>query len=141
VWKVPADGGRAVQVTRQGGFAAFESPDGRTLYYTKGLAVQGLWRVPTSGGDETPVMEFPKPGYWGYWALAGNGVYFVNSDVRPFALEFLDLATARVVRVAVLAKPPVAWESGLALSPDERSLLYLQVDQVNSDIALVENFK
>jgi Tol biopolymer transport system component/DNA-binding winged helix-turn-helix (wHTH) protein len=141
VWKVPADGGRAVQVTRQGGFAAFESSDGRTLYYTKGLTVGGLWRVPTSGGDETPVMEFPKPGYWGYWALAANGVYFVNSDLRPFALEFLEFATGRVAHVAALVKPPVTWESGLALSPDERSLLYLQVDQMNSDIALVENFK
>jgi Tol biopolymer transport system component/DNA-binding winged helix-turn-helix (wHTH) protein len=141
VWKVPAAGGRAVQVTRQGGFAAFESPDGRTLYYTKGLTVEGLWRVPTSGGDETSVMEYPKPGYWGYWALGAKGVYFVNSDVRPFALAFLDLATGRVVPIAALARPPVAWESGLALSQDERSLLYLQVDQVNSDIALVENFK
>jgi Tol biopolymer transport system component/DNA-binding winged helix-turn-helix (wHTH) protein len=141
VWKVPVDGGRAVQVTKQGGFAAFESQDGRTLYYTKGLNVAGLWRVPTSGGDEAPVMEFPKAGYWGYWALAERGVYFVDTDARPFALEFLDLSTGRVVHVASLAKPPVAWESGLALSPDERSLLYLQVDQVNSDIALVENFK
>jgi hypothetical protein len=141
VWKVPADGGRAVQVTKQGGFAAFESRDGRTLYYTKGLTVEGLWRVPTSGGDETPVVDFPKVGYWGYWALARNGAYFVNTDVRPYALEFVDFGTRRVVRIATLPKPPVAWESGLALSPDERSLLYLQVDQVNSDIALVENFK
>ena len=29
VWKVPADGGPAIQVTRNGGFAAFESPDGK----------------------------------------------------------------------------------------------------------------
>src|SRR5262249_38633714 len=29
VWKVPAEGGKAVQVTRKGGLVAFESPDGR----------------------------------------------------------------------------------------------------------------
>ena len=41
VWKMPSTGGPAVQVTRQGGFAAFESPDGRFLYYAKGLTVPG----------------------------------------------------------------------------------------------------
>jgi Tol biopolymer transport system component/serine/threonine protein kinase len=35
VWKVPAGGGEAVRVTRKGGFAAFESPDGQWVYYTK----------------------------------------------------------------------------------------------------------
>jgi hypothetical protein len=32
-------------------------------------------------------------------------------------------------------------DAGLALSPDERALLYVQEDQVNSDIVLVENFR
>ncbi len=31
VWKMPSTGGPAVQVTHQGGFAAFEPPDGRFL--------------------------------------------------------------------------------------------------------------
>ena len=31
VWKVPAAGGQAVQITKRGGFAAFESQDGKTL--------------------------------------------------------------------------------------------------------------
>ena len=35
VWKMPADGGEAVRVTRKGGFVAFESPDGQWVYYTK----------------------------------------------------------------------------------------------------------
>ena len=36
VWKMPSTGGRALQVTHHGGFAAFESPDGKFLYYAKG---------------------------------------------------------------------------------------------------------
>ena len=35
VWKAPADGGDAVQVTKNGGWVAFESADGASLYYTK----------------------------------------------------------------------------------------------------------
>ena len=35
VWKMPSTGEPAPQVTRHGGFAALESPDGRFLYYAK----------------------------------------------------------------------------------------------------------
>ena len=49
VWKMPSSGEPAVQVTRNGGFAALESPDGKFLYYAKGLTVPGLWRIPTDG--------------------------------------------------------------------------------------------
>src|SRR5262245_1849997 len=34
VWKTPAEGGESVQVTKAGGFAAFESPDGKDVYYS-----------------------------------------------------------------------------------------------------------
>ncbi len=141
VWKVPVDGGEAVQVTKHGGFAAFESRDGRSVYYAKGLTVRGLWRVSVNGGDEALVLDFPDVGYWGYWAVAEKGIYFVNTDARPYALEFFDSATRRVAHVASLAKPPIVWDSGLALSPDGRAILYMQEDQGSSDIVLVENFQ
>ena len=35
IWKIPASGGDAVQVTHNGGYVAFESPDGAYLYYTQ----------------------------------------------------------------------------------------------------------
>ena len=44
VWRVRADGSVEEQVTSDGGFAAFESPDGRYLYYAKGRGAPGLWR-------------------------------------------------------------------------------------------------
>jgi Tol biopolymer transport system component len=40
VWKVPAEGGAPVQVTRNGGCVAFESPDGKSVYYTKDRTVE-----------------------------------------------------------------------------------------------------
>ena len=39
VWKAPAGGGEAIQVTHSHGGAAFESVDGKTLYF--------FWRTPT----------------------------------------------------------------------------------------------
>jgi eukaryotic-like serine/threonine-protein kinase len=141
VWKTRANGGTPVQVTRHGGFAAFESPDGRSVYYAKGQNVGGLWSVPADGGDETRVMDFPEAGYWGYWALSEKGVYFVNTSATPHAISFLDLATRRVTEIAALARPVVAlYSPGLAVSPDGRRILYVQEEHLDSDLMLVEKF-
>jgi len=43
------------------GYGAFESPDGKFLYYTKYPAVPGIWRRPTSGGEETQVLGGLEP--------------------------------------------------------------------------------
>jgi Tol biopolymer transport system component len=139
VWKTRAAGGPPVQVTRHGGFAAFESRDGRTVYYAKGPDGGGLWRVPANGGEEKQVLDFPLAGYWGYWALGRNGIYFVDTSAKPQALNIFDPATRRVTRIATLERNVTAYESGLAVSEDGRRFLIVQDDQVNSDIVVVEN--
>ena len=53
IWKAPAAGGAAQQVTQQGGFAGRESNDGKYIYYAKGRTVAGLWRVPVGGGAKS----------------------------------------------------------------------------------------
>ena len=86
-------------------------------------------------------MELPEAGYWGYWALSDEGVYFVNTSATPHVISFLDLGTRHITRIAALARPAVAlYAPGLAVSPDGRKILYVQEDQLNSDLALVENF-
>jgi Tol biopolymer transport system component len=50
VWKAPVGGGEAVQVTRKGGLVAFESLDGKWLYYIKTHDFTGLWKAPRDGG-------------------------------------------------------------------------------------------
>ncbi len=141
VWKAPAEGGPAVQVTQNGGFAAFESPDGRFVYYAK-FTEPGIWRVPVEGGEETLVLDLLQPGFWGYWAVVEEGIYFLNAEAKPRpAIEFYRFATRRAMRVFVPEKDPVYGAPGLALSPDGRWILYLQRDQTQSDIMLVENFR
>ncbi len=142
VWKVPAAGGQAVQVTKRGGFAAFESHDGKSLYYAKGMNLTGLWNVAVNGGEEAPVLDFPKASFWGYWALVETGIYFVNTETMPQpAVQFLSFAGRRVVHIATLDRKPVPLVSGIAVSPDGRQILYTQEDHRSSDIMLVENFR
>ena len=136
-WKIPVDGGEAIQVTWGGGFAPLESPDGRFIYYTKDLFNTSVWRLPVEGGQATKVLE----GLSNYLNLAivDEGIYFVPQQVAPLAssIEFLDFATNHTKRIASFGK---FLTNGLALSPDGRWILYAQDELGVSELRLVENF-
>ncbi len=94
IWKMPASGGAAVQVTRRGGFEAFEAPDGN-LIYSKGRGADGLWTVPANGGEERPIPELARAGYWRSWAMTKDGLYFVAHEgaAPPRPIKFFSFAT------------------------------------------------
>jgi Tol biopolymer transport system component len=140
VWKMPSTGGPAAQMTRHGGFAAFESPDGRFLYYAKGLTAPGLWRIPTNGGEEIELISSLEAGYWGYWVVVENGIYYLDTTAKP-GIAFFDITTHHITRVFDLENRPAREAPGLAVSPDKETILYTQLDALNSDIILVENFR
>ncbi|MGH9959784.1 MAG: winged helix-turn-helix domain-containing protein, partial [Pyrinomonadaceae bacterium] len=141
VWKVPVEGGEAVQLTKNGGFRTYESPDGKFMYYSK-LDASGLWRIPVEGGEESPILDQLQKGYWQAWSVVDRGIYFINPAPKPPAtIEFFSFATRRVTRIASLEKESFKWGSTLAISPDGRWVLYTQLDQSGSDIMLVENFR
>jgi Tol biopolymer transport system component len=141
VWKVPVAGGPEAPVTKNGGFAAFESPDGQFVHYAK-FDTPGIWKVPVAGGEESLILDALQPGLWGYWAVVDQGVYFVNLKATPpSTIEFFNFATRRVTPVVTFETGPSWWSPGLAVSPDGRWLLYTQVEKGNSDIMVVENFR
>ncbi len=140
IWKMPATGGAAVQVTQQGGFDNVESPDGQFLYYAKGRFVPGIWRVPVAGGEETLVLDQHRAGELRFWAVTAQGLYFASAAEQPL-IEFYNFATGKVTTVVTLEKGLQKQTSGLAVSPDGRWLTWSQIDQVSSDIMLIENFR
>jgi eukaryotic-like serine/threonine-protein kinase len=143
VWKVPAGGGNAVQVTRNGGETAFESPDGKFLYYTKkyswaaSVGLSGLWKMPSGGGEESQVLRSVAPRAF---CPVNEGIYFIPEpgiDGKS-SIQFLSFAPAKVKMVSPISESP---EEGLSVSPDGRSLLFTQLDEASSDLMLVENFR
>ena len=139
VWKARTDGSGAVQVTRRGGFAALESPDGRHLYYSKGTrSGPALWKMPVNGGEETEVVAGISD--WSTFAPLDHGVYFIprRGPTAPASIQFLSFADGAIRTIIAIAKPVFV---GLAVSPDGRSLLYTQIDQETSDLMLVERFR
>jgi Tol biopolymer transport system component len=135
VWKMPADGGEAIQLTRDGGGAPLESPDGRFLYYTKNPEDASLWRVPLGGGPATKVREVSHYSY-NNLAIVDKGIYFVP-NTSSFSIEFLDLQTNQIRRIASFERPA---GGGLDISPDGQWILYTQLDQLGAELRLVENF-
>lgn len=141
VWKRAVDGGSPVQITKNGGFAPIESPDGKSLYYTK-FDAAGAWRVPVDGGEEIKVLDEPPRNYWGYFAVATDGLYF-GGDVggnRP-GLKFYDFATKKITSLGSMEKEPYEGAPGLSVSPDGHSILYLQLDEARNNLMLAENFR
>jgi Tol biopolymer transport system component len=138
VWKMSANGGPAVQITRQGGTTATESPDRRFLYYAKQSAGRSIWRVPVEGGEETPVVEGLSHSL--NFVVAERGLYLLagRSIARlPASIDFFEYATGkRMTRLAL----GTAAGAGMALSPDERSLLFATIDRAGSDLMVIENF-
>ena len=140
VWKMPAGGGAAVQVTSRGGALAFESPDGKFIYYSK-FDGPGIWRVSVEGGQEAAVVDSFNAGL-GNWAVVVDGIYFIKLDSKAgAAIEFYNFETGQVNEVAALGKVEI-WTLGLAVSPDRKWLLYTRVDPGNTgNITIVENFR
>jgi hypothetical protein len=126
-------------VTRNGGFAAFESLDGKSVYYTKGFSetAMALWRMPLSNGEESEV--FPSVAWRGF-CLVDDGIYFIpvpGADGK-YSIQFLSFATSTVKTVVLIPRPS---SFGVTVSPDRRHLLYSQLDEAGSDVMLVENFR
>jgi Tol biopolymer transport system component len=133
---VPAGSGEAGQVTRKGGFEAFESPDGQWIYYTKSDGASSLWKVPRDGGEETQVLESIDARAF---AVAHEGIYFIpRPDAGRYSIQFFNFATKKIRSVTTIDGPLSEY---LSVSPDGRWILYSQIDQQGSDLMLVENFR
>ena len=141
VWKMPANGGEAIQVTHDGGFAPLESADGRFLYYVKSLTDTSLWKMPLEGGQAVKVFE----GLSNYinLALLDSKVVFVPTPYRSgSSLQLFSFATNKITPLANFDKRlDFGSNGGVAVSPDDRWVLYTQFDQAGSELMLVENFR
>ncbi len=141
IWKASLAEGTIVQVTDKGGAEAFESRDGKFVYYTK-WGQGGIWRKPTEGGGpEMLVINRGSPYHWG---LLDDGVCLM--DVEPAAgptIDCLDFDTNRIRTVSRLPKNTHINIDGpsFSVSPDGRSILYVTVEREESDIMMVDNFR
>jgi DNA-binding winged helix-turn-helix (wHTH) protein len=106
VWKIRARGGNRVQVTRDGGFAALESPDG-FLYYTKSDSWQPeIWRVRIAGGEESLASAKIRPSTWSSWTVTNKGVLFSTEANGKAQLSLYERSTGQLHDLLTLPSSP-----------------------------------
>ena len=143
IWKMRRDGGGATQITKNGGQTAQESPDRRFLYYAKNGSPTTIWRLSLDRGglDAADDVQLADGLSYPYNFVVGNrGIYFlaVGDSPTKTSIDFFEFSTGRRQTLARVGKP---WWSGIALSPDQRWLLFAPVDRSGSDLMLVDRIK
>lgn len=138
IWRIPAGGGEPVQMTKQGGWEAFESADGRSLFFTRGRDIPGVWRLDLATGAETLVTELSKAGRNRSWYPGKTGLYFVSfAEPRSWVLNRFDFATRKIMTLATIASSAKSAPGNLMVSADETTAYFVQDELTGSDLVLV----
>jgi Tol biopolymer transport system component/DNA-binding winged helix-turn-helix (wHTH) protein len=139
VWKVPSNGGHAVQIAKPAATFPLESPDGQYVYFARDLK---LWRARTDGSMEEHVPGIPDFTFGGNeWFPFGSGIYFLTHPGGKTVINLFDIQTKQVRPIFTLEKPTPAWVQAMGISSDGKFMLYPQVDQASSDLMMVENWR
>ena len=138
LWKSEFPTGSTVQVTTAGGAAAFESPDGRLVYYGK-RGQAGIWRRPVTGGEEEQVTA---RGHAMFWGTYDKGACWTEPQAEEVTVECLDFESARVSIVRRFPNGGRVRATGpsFAVSPRGEWILYSRVAREDADLMLVDRF-
>ena len=137
VWRIAVTGGAEERVTHGGGSLAYESADGKTLFFMRGtFARTALLALPLAGGPERKVLEcVPSLGF----AVGPGGVYHFACEAGPSGtpLYVLDPATGRDRLLATVEKG----DGGLTVSADGKTFLYPRGVGDGADLMMIESFR
>ena len=164
IWKMPAGGGEEIQLTTGGGHESFESPNGKLLYY-EDYGVKGLRSISIesySGPREgSPIIPEVQPGLW---AVTEQGIYFVEVHDRNAAfrdavplfvpllwedrtprvshrIKFYDFRTHQFTQIGTIEEHIVRNDSSFCATWDGSTIAWSQIDQRESDLMMIENFR
>jgi Tol biopolymer transport system component len=136
IWRVPFAGGAAEQVTKEGGFQAYESADGTTLFYTKATS-SPLFAKPLSGGGERQLLDWVTQRAF---VPVDDGIYYIGkrSDTGQYPLAFFRFSSQTS---QVLTNIDGVVQIGLTVSPDRKDILFTKTRAFGSVLMMIENFQ
>ena len=140
IWKMPAGGGPAMQVTRNGATEAVESADGAALYVLRSNQVSGIWKIPLGGGAETLI----HPGLRSGWTLGPKGLYGIGRSDKPeyrAAIHHFDATFQKSAIAAYLEK--VNGDTGyqMHVSADGKRMLFTIIDTSGGDLMMADGVR
>ena len=156
IWKIPAAGGKPIQLTTQGGMDPREAPDGRGVYFLEPPPTGNSFWVPTTvkrvsadGGAVSTLLSGVRRGRWD---VADTGIVFLTSGpgllpdrATPDALEFYGFEDGRTRRLGELpfpvTRPGYSPPRVLTVSPDGRWVVVSHMDHWQRDIVVADDFR
>lgn len=145
IWKMPAGGGHPSQITQRGGYQAFESPDGKTVYYAKQRHAPGVWGVPANGGAEVLVSDLA---WQNLWSVARDGIYYfdlsgqiqqVFDTPRQVPVKKLDPATGKITTVANILTDLPSDVPAFEVRGDGKYVAWVGRREHRSELMLIRN--
>ncbi len=138
IWRTPAQGGAAEQITNNGGSVALESPDGKALYYTKrgSYSREPLYTRRLGSSEERQVLE----GVAGRgFDIFEDGIYYLVFSGQQTEIRLHRFATGRSRIVSATEEGPPGL--GLSVSRDRKTILFTKFVSAGADLMLIENFR
>lgn len=138
LWKAGLDRAVPQRIPAPDAFAGTESSDGTHLYFIR-QGHPGLWRMPRAGGPVARLIPDLAPGDPGNWVVRPEGVYYLQGGGNtPLRLLRFDPTTGQTTPVATFPEQVTPASAAFSLSPDARRLLFSHVDELETDLMLVE---
>jgi Tol biopolymer transport system component/DNA-binding winged helix-turn-helix (wHTH) protein len=140
IYRCPAEGGSPVLIVASDTIdEPVESPDGKTLFFmpTSGQIPLKMLALDQPAAVPRSVPDMPELYTDHRWTVGPNGIYFTPL-LAPRTVCFYDFATRKTREVF---KTDRDFGDGMSVSSDGRYMLYSQLDENNSSIMLVNNFR
>jgi Tol biopolymer transport system component len=137
IWRKPWKGGAPERVSSVGATRAALSPDGRFLYARGWPNEEEVWRMPVPGGPREIVLSTVSA--HARWCVGRSGLYFFEPpapDGRSSLFRY-EFDTGETRRVAVVED---SIGRGLAVSPDETTVLFARAERPQADLLMLESF-
>ena len=137
LYRVPVGGGKATLLYRGVAINATESAGG-ALFFADAFENASIRRLEPGHTDAPAVPGVPRVRFGTAWQLTDEGIYFVDAASRNAGLiRYYDFVTHSTHRITELRRQVVPW-TPLSVSPRDRSLIYSQVEDEESDIMVAE---
>lgn len=139
VWKMPANGGEAIQVTEYGGKEPFQSLDGKQLFYIRD---DHIWTKELPSGREKRLEALAGFRLDRYWTLNRRSLFLLVPEENGISrLISLDLKTKQLRTIHEVSGSRAPYVSGLSVSADEQRLAVSLIDKSFANITVVRNWE
>lgn len=148
IWRHDVSSDAVEQITHNSGLRAKPSPDGEYLYYVHGgdsvhFLDARIWRARAAGGGEELVPEVTPLVNPANWTITARGLYWEGRDSArlPFVF-FFDFASRKTTIVAADSPLYLVGDSGgIAVSPDDKTMILARIGKSVQRIMVVDGFR